>query len=61
MYSVNLPYPEVKVKEKNPNYIDLILLNYASNVSEFDAIAQHTYHQIALTYKNKEISENFCF
>ena len=57
MYSVNLPYPEVKVKEKNPNYIDLILLNYASNVSEFDAIAQYTYHQIALTYKNKEISE----
>ncbi|MEN8078024.1 ferritin family protein [Clostridioides difficile] len=57
MYSVNLPYPEVKVKEKNPKYLDLILLNYASSISEFDAIAQYTYHQIALTYENKEIAE----
>lgn len=57
MYSVNLPYPEVKVKEKNPKYLDLILLNYSSSISEFDAIAQYTYHQIALTYENKEISQ----
>lgn len=57
MYSLNLPYPEVKVKEKNQKYIDLILLNYASAVSEFDAVAHYTYHQIALTYINKEISE----
>ena len=32
MYSVNLPYPEVKVKEKNPNYIDLILLNLSNDL-----------------------------
>ena len=25
MYSVDLPYPEVNVKDKNPQYIDLIL------------------------------------
>ena len=25
MYSVDLPYPEVKVKEKNSKYINLIL------------------------------------
>lgn len=24
MYSVDLPYPEVNVKDKNPQYIDLI-------------------------------------
>lgn len=57
MYSIVLPYPQVKVNEKNPNYLDLILLNYASSISEFDAIAQYTYHQIALTYENKEISQ----
>ncbi len=49
MYSVDLPYPEVKVKEKNSKYINLILLNYSSATSEFDAIAQYTYHQIALS------------
>lgn len=60
MYSIDLPYPEIKVKEKNPKYIDLILLNYSSAISEFDAIAQYTYHQIALTYTNKEISDTLC-
>ena len=57
MYSVDLPYPQIKIKEKNSKYIDLILLNYSSAISEFDAIAQYTYHQIALTYSNKEISD----
>ena len=57
MYSIDLPYPQIKVKEKNSKYIDLILLNYSSAISEFDAIAQYTYHQIALTYSNKEISD----
>lgn len=57
MYSVDLPYPEVKVKEKNPKYIDLILQNYASSISEFDAIAQYVYHEISLTYENPEIAE----
>ena len=33
MYSVDLPYPEIKVKEKNSRYIDLILLNYSSAIS----------------------------
>ena len=60
MYSLDLPYPEIKVKEKNSKYIDLILLNYSSAISEFDAIAQYTYHQIALTYTNKEISDTLC-
>lgn len=57
MYSIDLPYPEIKVKEKNSKYINLILLNYSSATSEFDAIAQYTYHQIALSYDNQEISD----
>ena len=57
MYSVDSPYPQIKIKKKNSKYIDLILLNYSSAISEFDAIAQYTYHQIALTYSNKEISD----
>lgn len=57
MYSIDLPYPPIKVIEKNPKYIDLILLNYASDVSEFDAIAQYTYHEISLTYENQEATE----
>lgn len=57
MYSVDLPYPKVNVKDKNPQYIDLILQNFASSISEFDAIAQYTYHQISYVYKNPEVSE----
>ena len=57
MYSVDLPYPEVNVKDKNPQYIDLILQNYASSISEFDAIAQYTYHQISYVYENIEVSQ----
>ena len=38
MYSVNLPYPKVNVKDKNSKYIDLILLNFSSSISEFSAI-----------------------
>lgn len=55
MYCLDLPYPEVKVQSKNPKYIDLILLNYASSVSEFNSIAQYSYQQIILSCKNKEI------
>ena len=54
MYCLDLPYPEVKVQSKNPKYIDLILLNYASSVSEFNSIAQYSYQQIILSCKNKE-------
>ena len=57
MYSVDLPYPEVNVKDKNPQYIDLILQNYASSISEFDAVAQYTYHQISYVYENIEVSQ----
>ena len=44
MYSVNLPYPKVNVKDKNSKYIDLILLNFSSSISEFSAITQYTYN-----------------
>ena len=56
-YHLDLPYPPIEVKEENPAYADLILLNYAGSVSEFSAITQYTYHEIALKYKFKEVSE----
>lgn len=57
MFSVDLPYPKVNVKDKNPKYIDLILLNFSSSTSEFSAINQYTYHEISYIYKNPEISK----
>ena len=54
MYSVNLPYPKVNVKDKNSKYIDLILLNFSSSISEFSAITQYTYNEISYIYKNPE-------
>ena len=57
MYSVNLPYPKVNVKDKNSKYIDLILLNFSSSISEFSAITQYTYHEISYIYKNPEVSK----
>lgn len=56
MYSIDLPYPPIKVSKKDPKYIDLILLNYASDISEFDAISRYIYHEIALKYKNPDVS-----
>lgn len=56
-YSVDLPYPPIKVKTENSKFADLILLNYAGSVSEFSAITQYTYHEIALKYKFEEVSE----
>lgn len=57
MYHVNLPYPPVKVKEENQKYANLILLNYASSVSEFSAITQYVYHETYFKYINAEVSE----
>lgn len=56
-YSINLPYPPIKVKGENPRYANLILLNYSSSISELSAVTQYVYHEIALKYKYEEVSE----
>lgn len=47
-FAVNLPYPEISVNEKNKNYSNIILQNYAGQNSEFTAVAQYNYHEIAI-------------
>ena len=57
-YYVNIPYPPIEVKEKNPIYANLILLNYAGSVSELSAVTQYVYHEIAFSdNKYPDISE----
>lgn len=56
-YTVGLQYPPIKVKGENPKFANLILLNYAGSVSEFSAVTQYVYHEIALKYKFEEVSE----
>lgn len=57
MYSVDLPYPEVNVKDKNPQYIDLIYKIMQVHYFWICAIAQYTYHQISYVYENIEVSQ----
>ncbi len=45
-YSVKLPYPEVKVEEKNQVYANLLLEDYAGMVSELTAINLYVYQHI---------------
>lgn len=45
-YSLGLPYPKIKVYDKNSIYADLIKKSYAGEVSELTAITQYTYHQL---------------
>lgn len=56
-YSVNLPYPEIKVERKNPQYAELLQDDYAGIVSELTAITQYTYHHFVSGDINKEVSD----
>lgn len=47
MYKLDLPYSPVKVQGQNPQYANLILLNYSSAVSELSAVTQYVYHEIS--------------
>ncbi len=38
---LDLPYPPIQVKEKNPQYADLLLVDYCGSVSELSAILQY--------------------
>ncbi|MEF9950982.1 MAG: ferritin family protein [Clostridium sp.] len=56
-YKVNLPYPEIKVKSKNPTYAKIILQNYAGMVSEISAITQYVNHEQRIFKDYPEISD----
>ena len=51
------PYPEVRVTKPNAYYAQLLLEDYAGQVSETTAITQYLYHHYVLEQEYKEISD----
>lgn len=54
---IDLPYPEVRVEEKNPYYADLLSQDYAGSVSETTAVMQYSYQHFDKFKENKEFAE----
>ena len=54
---VELPYPEVRVEEKNPYYADLLSQDYAGGISETTAVMQYSYQHFDKFKENKEFAE----
>ena len=54
---IDLPYPEVRVEEKNPYYADLLSQDYAGMVSETTAVTQYSYQHFDKFKENKEFAE----
>jgi bacterioferritin len=54
---IDLPYPEVRVEEKNPYYADLLSQDYAGMVSETTAVMQYSYQHFDKFKENKEFAE----
>lgn len=48
------PYPKIQVANRNLFYAQLLLDDYASNASEFNAINQYLYHHFRFKYKDLE-------
>ena len=54
---IDLPYPEVRVEEKNPYYADLLSQDYAGSVSETTAVMQYSYQHFDKFKENKEFAK----
>lgn len=54
---LDLPYPEVKVEEKNPYYADLLSEDYAGKVSETTAALLYSYQHFITFDNNVEFSK----
>lgn len=54
---LDLPYPEVKVEEKNPYYADLLSEDYAGRVSESSATFLYSYQHFNTFDSNVEFSK----
>lgn len=54
---LDIPYPEVKVEEKNPYYADLLSEDYAGRVSETTAVLLYSYQHFNTFDSNKEFSK----
>ncbi len=49
-YKVNLPYPEIKVEQKNPQIAQMLLNSYAGEVSEDTAIHDYIFQMMLLEH-----------
>ncbi|MCI8669941.1 MAG: rubrerythrin family protein [Lachnospiraceae bacterium] len=47
-----LPYPPIRVQEKNQAYANLLSIDYCGSVSELSAITQYINNENRLSYKN---------
>jgi Mn-containing catalase len=56
-YSVDLPYPEVKVEQKNIYYANILLQDYAGEVSEFTAVSLYIYQHFVSDERYKDYAK----
>lgn len=56
-YADPSPYPEIKVVNKNPQYAELLMDDYAGMVSEFTAISQYIYHYFYFKKVDEDLGE----
>lgn len=56
-YQVSLPYPEMKVENKNRQYARLLLRDYAGRISELTCVLQYKYNYLALKEKYPDVAE----
>ena len=54
---LDIPYPEVKVEEKNPYYADILSEDYAGRVSESTASFLYSYQHFNTFNTNEKFSE----
>ncbi|MDP4177752.1 MAG: ferritin-like domain-containing protein [Bacillota bacterium] len=56
-YAVNLPYPEPMIENQNIQYANILLMDYAGEVSEFTAISLYIYQHFVSDGEYKEFAE----
>lgn len=56
-YSANLPYPEIKVEKQNMGYANILLKDYAGEVSELTAINLYVYQHIVSDKRYSDFAE----
>lgn len=54
---MELPYPPIRVKEKNPGYADLLSIDYCGAVSEMSAITQYINNENRLSSEKCPIAK----
>ena len=54
---LDIPYPEVRVEEKNPYYADLLSEDYAGRTSETTATLLYSYQHFSSFDSNEEFSK----